>query len=175
MPVPVVAVFAWQAAQALSAAGAIYLSKKSIQDDLDTNWGGTTWLEGNNVAAHDMYLSRVDSWSTAYMASGGAFRNWTAIDKRQAVANAQWAFQSSATAAGYWEEVARFWEDTAPQEMTSVSPAQLAKIQLATGASVTASVGYTEARDLAEPFSLTPKGKAYAAIAAVVVVLLLRR
>jgi len=173
MPVPVVAVVAWQAAQALAAAGAIYWSKKSIQDDLDTNWGGTSWLEGNNVAAHDMYLSRLDSWSGAYMASGGAFRNWTAIDKRQAVANAQWSFQSSATATGYWEEVARFWQDTAPQEMTSVSAAQLAKIQLATGASVTASVGYNEARDLATGPKLT--WKAYAAAAAVAALLFLRR
>ena len=176
MPLPLAAVpLAWQAAQALAAAGAIYWSKKSIQDDIDTNWGGTAWLEGNNLAANDMYLSRIDSWANAYMASGGAFQNWSATDKRQAVGSARWAFQSSTTAEEYWQEVARFWEDTAPLDMSSVSPAQLSKIQLATGASVTASEGYTEARDLAQPFSLTTKGKAYVVAAVVAAVLLLRR
>ena len=175
MPIPVAgALAAWKVAQALAAAGAIYWSKQSIEEDLDTNWGGTSWLEGNNVAAHDMYLSRLDSWSDAFQASGGEFRTWSAADKRQARTSAQWLFQSSTTATQYWEGVANFWSTTAPAQMLSVSPDQLQKIQLATGASVTASIGYDEARELAsDGFKLTWKG--YAAIAAVAALILYRR
>jgi len=173
MPIPALAILAAKAAAVATAADMGAKKGEEISETWtdSSDWGGTAWLE-NQSEAHEKYLERLDRWSNAHGASDGAFKNWTSQDKSAAVSQARWAFTSTGgDPVGYWSQVRAFWEGDG-KNLRSISPAQLAKIQEATGASVDAAQGYEDARAIKPrsplPWWALPAG-------AVAAVLLIRR
>ena len=105
------------------------------------DWGGTDYLEEHRLA-HEKYIERLNRW-----AASPAFPHWEMQERDAAIADANYVYSITDSAAGYWGSLPAFWSSYAGK-FISIDPVQFRKITDSVGMSSEAADTYAENRKL---------------------------
>jgi hypothetical protein len=105
-----------------------------------TDWGGTDYLE-QHQEAHQKYLERIEKWSNS-----PAYAVWDQTEKDTAIADANYIYSITNSAAGYWGSLPAFWESYSGS-FVSLDSEQFRKIVDSVGASSDAADTYAANRN----------------------------
>ena len=78
------------------------------------DWGGTDYLEEHRLA-HEKYIERLNRW-----AASPAFPHWEMQERDAAIADANYVYSITDSAAGYWGSLPAFWSSYAESLYLSI-------------------------------------------------------